>query len=355
MEKMYDGRLRFILPHDKAVITESHPDDNFFPHDYISKAIDDDMKRTGELLGRDSCEKYLRPYLDVMDKPDPRGVLSVRMKSRYCIAFFIKKFMAWAQTQGSIQHHFDRCMLKTISGNLPRFETSCLNFWNYRFNSSKCHQFQCTQCAAIIKFELCNAFDSAHLLVTALRLHVGLKLPSNHYVGHLRDVNHIEYMKPCTELTGTVFEGFRRCLITDQHKEESGDEFDNDLFVFQFANLQYMLFCMMTYIEKAHCVRVKIYYENLVEHHKAILKGDKSPKTVTSKGGWEMHYREAKENPAVDKQEILALVDNWGWKGRPNPKPISSSQQKERWVQSEVREAVSMLSDLRFQSTMAKH
>jgi hypothetical protein len=355
VEKLYDGRWRYILPHDKAIITESHPDDDFFPHDYISNAIDEDMKRTSELLGRDSCDKYLRPYLDVMEGRDPRGLLSIRMKSRYWIAFFIRTFTAWAQTQGKKQHHFDRCMEKTISGNLPRFETACLKHWNYSFHSAlKRHQFQCTQCYATIDFERCNSFDSAHLLVTALRLHVGLKIPSTPYVGHLYDINHIEYMKPCTELTGLVFEGFRRCLITDRHKEETGDEFDNDLFVFQFANLQYMLFRMMTYIEKAHCAREKMYYERLVEHYKAILKRDKSPKTVTSKGGREMYYREAKEHLAVDKE--IALVDKWGWKGRSNLKPMTPSKQKEKWVQSEVRAAVSMFADLRFQSTcLAKH
>eukprot|EP00978_Attheya_sp_CCMP212_P011524 scaffold28459_cov32-Attheya_sp.AAC.1 len=90
---------------------------------------------------------------------------------------------------------------------------------------------------------------------------------------------------------------------------------------------------MMTYIEKSHCARVKIYCAKLVEHHKAILKGDKSPKTVTSKGGRKMPYRQAKDNQAVGKE--IALVDNWGWQGHPNPKRISSYQQKERWVQSE--------------------
>eukprot|EP00978_Attheya_sp_CCMP212_P037822 scaffold181727_cov28-Attheya_sp.AAC.1 len=100
VDKLYDGRWHYIIPHNKAVITESHPPDNFFPHDYISKAIDDDMDRTGELLGRDSCEKYLRQYLHVMGKPDPRGVPNVRMSSTYWIAFFIKAFTAWAQTQG---------------------------------------------------------------------------------------------------------------------------------------------------------------------------------------------------------------------------------------------------------------
>eukprot|EP00978_Attheya_sp_CCMP212_P035353 scaffold153375_cov28-Attheya_sp.AAC.1 len=62
-----------------------------------------------------------------------------------------------------------------------------------------------------------------------------------------------------------------------------------------------------------------------------------------------MPRRLAKENLAVDKE--IALVDNWGWKGRPNPKPVSATQQKEKWAQSDVREAVSMFANLRFQST----
>ena len=72
---------------------------------------------------------------------------------------------------------------------------------------------------------------------------------TNHYVGNLRDMNPIEYMKPCSKLIGVVFEGFQRCLITHRLKEESSNEYDNDLFIFQFTNFQYMLFRMMTYIE----------------------------------------------------------------------------------------------------------
>ena len=45
----------YIIPHYKAVITESFPLENFFPHNYISKAIDDDIKRTAEYFGHDSC------------------------------------------------------------------------------------------------------------------------------------------------------------------------------------------------------------------------------------------------------------------------------------------------------------
>ena len=50
----------------------------------------------------------------------------------------------------------------------------------------------------------------------------------------------------------------------------------NFFFVFQFANLQYMLFRIITYIWKSNCARVKIYYEKLLQYNKAILKGDKA-------------------------------------------------------------------------------
>ena len=43
VENMNDGRWSFIIPHDKAFITESHPTDNFFPQNFILKAIDEDM------------------------------------------------------------------------------------------------------------------------------------------------------------------------------------------------------------------------------------------------------------------------------------------------------------------------
>ena len=202
-EKLHDGRWRFIIPHKILVITDSHPLDYLFPHNFISNAIDDDKKITGELLGCDSCENNLPPYLYVTEERDPRGVLSIIMVSRYWIAFFIKTSTAWAGEQGNKTHHFDRCMLKSISGNLPRLETSCINHWNYSFSSGfKYHQFECTQCLATIKFKQCNSFDSEQLLVTALCLHYGIKIPLNHYVGNLRNMNHIEYMKPCSKLTG---------------------------------------------------------------------------------------------------------------------------------------------------------
>ena len=49
----------------------------------------------------------------------------------------------------------------------------------------------------------------------------------------------------------------------------------------------------MTYIQKPHCAWVKIYYENLVQHRKAIIKGDESKeiKTVTAKGGRKINWR----------------------------------------------------------------
>ena len=61
-----------------------------------------------------------------------------------------------------------------------------------------------------------------------------------------------------------------------------------------------------------------------------------------------MPLRVAKQNPEVDKD--IALVENLGWQGHTNLKHTSSDQQKERCVQSEIRESVSMFSDLRFQS-----
>ena len=138
-----------------------------------------------------------------MEERDPIGVLSIGMISLYWIVFFIKTFTAWVGEQGNKTHHFDRCMLKSISGNLPRLEISCLNHWNYSFSSGfKYHQFEFTQCLATIKFKQCNSFDLEHLIVTALCLHYGIKIPLNHYVGNLRDMNHIEYMKPCSKLTG---------------------------------------------------------------------------------------------------------------------------------------------------------
>ena len=89
-----------------------------------------------------------------------------------------------------------------------------------------------------------------------------------------------------------------------------------------------MFFLMATYIEKYPCAWVKIYYENLVQHHKSILKGDKSKesKTVTAKGGHEMHSIEVKEHSTVDKE--ISLVGNWGWQGRPPPEQLSYYQQK---------------------------
>ena len=80
----------------QLTITESHPSEYFFTHNFISKVIDDEMKRTGELLGRNRCEKYLCPYLYVMEERYPRRVLSIRMASIYCIVSFIKIFTAWA-------------------------------------------------------------------------------------------------------------------------------------------------------------------------------------------------------------------------------------------------------------------
>ena len=95
-EKLHDGRWRFIIPHKILVITDSHPLDYLFPHNFISNAIDDDKKITGELLGCDSCENNLPPYLYVTEERDPRGVLSIIIVSRYWIAFFIKTSTAWA-------------------------------------------------------------------------------------------------------------------------------------------------------------------------------------------------------------------------------------------------------------------
>ena len=57
VDKLHGGRWCFIVPHDKAVITKSRPPKNIFPHNIVSKYIDDDMNITGELIGRYSCEK----------------------------------------------------------------------------------------------------------------------------------------------------------------------------------------------------------------------------------------------------------------------------------------------------------
>eukprot|EP00978_Attheya_sp_CCMP212_P016432 scaffold43029_cov53-Attheya_sp.AAC.1 len=153
--------------------------------------------------------------------------------------------------------------------------------------------------------------------------HMGMKLPANPYVAHLKEINTPDSMKPCRKLKGLIYESFRRCLVMDEHMDET----NHDLFIFQMANMQYMLFRMMTYVEKAHHARVKLYYDKLVLHHKAILRGDLNTETVTGRGGREMPRRLAKENLAVDKE--IALVNNWCWKGRPNPKPVSATQQKE--------------------------
>ena len=102
-------------------------------------------------------------------------------------------------------------------------------------------------------------------------------------------MNPIESTNPRSKVTGVIFEGFRRRLITNLHKEQSSNKYDNNLFVFKFANLQYMLFRIMAYIEKSHFACVKIYHDKLFQHHKAVIKGDrKATKTVIFKGGREM-------------------------------------------------------------------
>ena len=73
--KMYDERWCFILPEEKLVITESYPPDNLFPRNFISNAIDEDMDRTVEFIGRNNCEKYLCPYVFVMENTNLRGIL----------------------------------------------------------------------------------------------------------------------------------------------------------------------------------------------------------------------------------------------------------------------------------------
>eukprot|EP00978_Attheya_sp_CCMP212_P031809 scaffold121675_cov24-Attheya_sp.AAC.1 len=181
IEKLHDLRWRNVSSENKAIVTDSSPPDDFFPHKFISQAIDDEMKGNVDLLSRASCEKYLRPFLYVMDEQDPRGLLDIAMASKYWSAFFVKTFTAWAGTQGNTKHHFDRCMLKTTSGNLPRFEINVLKIWNYRFISKfKCHEFTCTGCEQHIRFDRCNSFDSAHVLMTAMRQHMGMKLPASH-------------------------------------------------------------------------------------------------------------------------------------------------------------------------------
>ena len=75
---------------------------------------------------------------------------------------------------------------------------------------------------------------------------MGLKIPSNHYVSHLHEMNSPEYMNRCCMIYSRVYEGFQRCLINDQNKEEANNKYENDLFVFQFDKYQNMLCCMMT-------------------------------------------------------------------------------------------------------------
>jgi hypothetical protein len=81
---------------------------------------------------------------------------------------------------------------------------------------------------------------------------------------------------------------------------------------------------------------------------KPFLKEISLQKQSLLKADMKCPIEKAKDNP-VDKE--IALVDNWGWQGHPNPKFLSSYQEKDRCVQSEICQAVSMFSDLRNQST----
>ena len=55
--------------------------------------------------------------------------------------------------------------------------------------------------------------------MTALCLHYGIKIPLNHYVGNLRNMNHIEYMNPCSKLTG-FFNDFEDNLLPIDTKKD---------------------------------------------------------------------------------------------------------------------------------------
>ena len=74
-------------------------------------------------------------------------------------------------------------------------------------------------------------------------------------------MNSPEYMNPCCMIYSRVYEGFQRCLINDQNKEEANNKYENDLFVFQFDNDQNMLCCMMTYIKISMCLDKNILRE----------------------------------------------------------------------------------------------
>eukprot|EP00978_Attheya_sp_CCMP212_P047467 scaffold421380_cov51-Attheya_sp.AAC.1 len=56
VEKLIDMRSHHISSIDKAIFTEFSPPEDFFPHNFITEAIDDEMKRNVDGLGRDSCE-----------------------------------------------------------------------------------------------------------------------------------------------------------------------------------------------------------------------------------------------------------------------------------------------------------
>ena len=124
-----------------------------------------------------------------MEDANPIGMFDIAMAPKYWIAFFVGKFTAWDGTQGKKQHHFDCCMLKIISVNIQRFETSCLAQWKYCFDSVlKCHHFECNCCGALIKSGKCNPLDLSDLLATLIRMHMGIKTPPNNYVSHLSEL-----------------------------------------------------------------------------------------------------------------------------------------------------------------------
>jgi hypothetical protein len=106
---------------------------------------------------------------------------------------------------------------------------------------------------------------------------------------------------------------------------------------------------MMTFIEKVRCAYVSLFYEKLLLYNQ---DDDNDVETHIARGGREMPRRIAKEIKVIDKE--IALVNNWGWVGRPNPKTIAHATQREKWTQTTRREAVSMYTDLRFQSTWQK-
>jgi len=347
IEKLHDMRWRHVTDAEKAIVCDSSPPKAFFPHDFISNAIDKEMNKYRDKLSCQGWKKHLEDYAIALETSNPKHSLDLLMESNNWIVFFIKVFRQWAYSQGDkTKHHFDRCMEKKLRANLPYFEQICLARWKYRYlEQSKQHQFRCPQCLVEVKFNRCNAFDSSHLLMTIMRLHMGLNVVANPYVSHLRKVNSPEELKTCKDLTGDQFEVIRRGMVYDQLYDVPEEQ----KFAFNMTNMHFLLYRMMTFIEKVRCAYVSLFYGKLLLYNQ---DDDNDVETHIARGGREMPRRIAKEIKVIDKE--IALVNNWGWVGRPNPKTVAHATQREKWTQTTRREAVSMYTDLRFQSTWQK-